>query len=134
MAESFQSITGRQTTAGAGVETVSLTVDGATPATTVAIAAGSVFSISDAIYGGILTGNQVWQIQQANDGSTFFDIARVVGIFNTGALSTPSAHTKFEPGLVIDGNAGADVRIRLRVTTVAGATAVIFTLRSSLVS
>lgn len=120
--KSVQSITGRQTTAGAAEETVLLTLNGAAPAATIAVPTGSNVVITDVMLGGNF--NTMWRIQQTNDGMAFFDI----GLFNVPAatlMSTP-IHT-FNTGLVING--GPLVAFRLRVETPFGSP-VIATFRS----
>lgn len=125
-AKTVVSIIGRQTTAGAAEETIQLSLNGAAAANTLSVAAGTTLYISDLILGGL--GAAGWKLQQANDGSTFFDIAGFDTPTNTGAGSGGTNIYSFYPALVVTG--GANVVVRLRGTTAGGAAAVVATLRA----
>jgi hypothetical protein len=123
MAITPNSITVFQTTAAATEETALLSLDGSTPAVSLAVPAGSTLSISDATFSGVAL--STWRIQQANDGVAFFD----VGLYSAPASSVSQASLEFRTGLVVNGNSGTNVLIRVRVTTPGGAAAVTATLR-----
>lgn len=119
------------TTSGASEQTANMIVNGAAAAASLAVAAGTTLVISDIIVGGL--GAAVWQLQQSNDsGSTWFNIAQINGLVNTGANSTGSPIYSYNPGLTVTGS--STTSIRMRVTTAGGAVAVIATLRSYLES
>lgn len=125
-AKTVINLTARQTTAGAAEETVQLSLNGAAAANTIAVAANTRLFISDVILGGL--GAAGWKIQQADDGVTFYDIARFDTPTNTGASSGGSNVYSFYPALVVTGS--STCVIRLRGTTAGGAAAVIATLRA----
>ena len=128
--KTVRSITGLQTTAGSAEETVSLVVDGAAPATSVTVAAGSNVVISDIIAGG--ESMTIWKVQQSNDsGSSWFDIALIE---STGQSIAPSPIFDYNVGLVISSSDAATtsdtVMFRVRAETPGGADEVRFTIRS----
>jgi hypothetical protein len=116
-----RAITGRQTTAGAGEETLQLSLDGAAAANTVAVGAGVFLVITDWIVSAGAAAN--FRLQQANDGITFFDVALwrqpADGSGGVSALGMPIRVT-----------GGATVVIRTRAETPGGAAAVTTTLRA----
>lgn len=123
-AKTLRSIAGAQTTAGVGEETLLLSVDGAAAAATIAVASSTTLVIG----GWSVTGGAPAQfrLQQANDGSTFFDI----GLANhNGAIGATATYSPVI-GWIIDGDAGATVVVRVRVTTPGGAIAVNTTIRA----
>jgi hypothetical protein len=117
------SITVFQTTAGAAEETALLSLNGAAAAVSLSVPAGTTLSISDANFSGVALSD--WRIQQANDGVAFAD----VGLYSAPASSVGQASLGFRTGLVVNGNSGTNVLIRVRVTTPGGAAAVTATLR-----
>jgi hypothetical protein len=123
MGLTVNSLTSFVTTAGAAEQTANLTLDAAAAAATIAVPAGATLSISDANFSGVALAN--WRLQQANDGVTFFDVA----LFSSPASTVSQASSKFQTGVVVNGNSGTNVVIRLRVTTPGGAVAVQAALR-----
>ena len=119
----MRSITGRQTTAGAAEETVLLVLNGAAPAASIAVPAGTVCVISD--WDVCAPSNGEWRLQQANDGATWFDIG-LADVPGFGVTPTQSYSPK--TGWVIAG--GPSVAFRVRVTTPGGASLVTTTIRS----
>jgi hypothetical protein len=123
MGLTVNSLTSFLTTAGAAEQTANLTLDAAVAAASIAVPAGATLTISDANFSSVALAN--WRIQQANDGVTFFDVA----LFSSTASTVGSASARFQTGIVVNGNSGTNVVIRLRVTTPGGAVAVVAGLR-----
>jgi hypothetical protein len=123
-AQLVRSITGRQTTAGAAEETMLLTLDGATPAASIAIPTNTRLFISDVMPGANAIAH--YRLQQTNDGINFFDIA----LFEVVSASSTSAtrNYTYNTGLLVQG--GASVAVRVRVTTPGGAVLSYCTLRA----
>lgn len=119
------SITGRQTTAAAAEEPLLLILDGAAPAGSIAVPAGTTVIITDVMPGGDST--TMYRIQQTNDGVTWFDVAlfEITGTVS-GGVSTPIYN--YNTGIVING--GPTVAFRVQVETPAGANLVMLTIRS----
>ena len=123
--KTVRSITGLQTTAGPAEESMGLVVDGAAPATSVAVPSGSSVVISDFI-GGSDTNPVLWRIQQDN-GSGFFDIALFEGV---SALSSADPIYSYSVGLVINGGPTTLFRVRVQTPNAGGGIGVHCTLRS----
>jgi len=123
--KTVRSITGRQTTAGATIETVNLVVDGAAPAASISVGVGQTLTISDVIMSGALTPTY-WQLQQTTDGLTW----SVIAYFGTQSYvnTLPTESYSYNVGLVVNG--GATTAFRVQVTTPGGASDVHITLRS----
>jgi hypothetical protein len=117
--KTVRSITGSQTTAGAAEETVNLTLDGGAPAAAIAVGVGSTLTITDWIV--TTEAPARWRFQQANDGVTFFDI------FLLRSAADGTIGVNLGTGIVVNG--GANVLVRVRVETPAGAAAVTTSLR-----
>jgi hypothetical protein len=118
--KNLRAITGRQTTAGAAEETVLLELDGAAAAASVAVAAGTQFTISD-WYVTTAAITTEFRLQKTDDGVNWFDLA---------ILLVPSAGTiglELKTALRLSG--GANAAFRVRATTPPGASAVSTTLR-----
>ena len=124
----IQNMTISITTDGAPEQTANIVANGAAAAASIAVATDTTLVISDLILGGLASA--VWQLQQTNDGMTWFNIAQIDTLANTGGTTPNSPMYSYYPGLTITG--GADVAIRMRVTTAGGAIAVIGTLRAYL--
>jgi hypothetical protein len=120
----FHSITSTVTTAGAAEQTANISLDGAVAAATISISVGSKLFISDLALSGAAAA--LWKLQQANDGVTFFD----VGYYSTPATAVGMVVASPKVAYVVDGNAGATVVFRLRVTTAGGAAAVLASFRA----
>ncbi len=67
-----KNITGRQTSAGGGEETVNLSLDGSTASATIAISTGTILVITDWVCSAEAACR--FRLQQTNDGVTFFDL------------------------------------------------------------
>jgi hypothetical protein len=123
-AQLVRSITGRQTTAGAAEETMLLTLDGATPAASIAVPVDTRFLVSDVMPGADAVAR--YRLQQANDGVTWFDIALFEVTSATSTVATRSY--TYSTGLIVQG--GTSVAVRLRVTTPGGGALTYCTLRA----
>jgi hypothetical protein len=120
-AKTVRSVTGRQTTAGAAEETVLISLDGSAPAASISLGVGTSLTVTDWVATATAAAN--FRFQQTNNGSTWFDLFMLrlaadgtVGVSNMGV------------GIVVNG--GANVAIRVRAETPAGAAAVTTSLRA----
>lgn len=111
-----RSITGLFDTVSSAEVTVPVSVDGAVAASTIAVPGGTQLTISDVILG-CHQARSYWQIQQTNDGITWFTIA-FFGIQSSNSLR-PTEIYSYNTGLVVNG--GASVAVRIRITTPLGA-------------
>src|SRR3972149_1540250 len=120
--KAVRSITGRQVTV-APSEAVLLTVDGAAPAASIAVPAGTTLVIGDVIVGTTGPGNAIFHVEQDN-GPGFYAIAHIE---SPPGPSAPTTHMQYGTGLVVNG--GPSTVVRVRVETVAPEL-VLVTLRS----
>ena len=116
-----RSITGSQTTA-IFAELMLLTVDGAAPATTIAVPEGTTVFISDVIYGGDFLAQFAIQVDRGAGFKTiaFYNFFPTAGIGHTFMES-------YNVGLVINGGPGVSFRV---IVLTPGATPVVITLRT----
>lgn len=119
-AKTVRSITGRQSTAGAAEETLNLSLDGAAPAASIAVGAGTTLTLSDWVVTAEAAAN--FRFQQTNDGITWFDIF----LLRVAADGTVGV-SPFGVGLVVNG--GTTVAVRVQVETPGGIAAVTTSIR-----
>ena len=119
----IRSITGRQTSVGTGAETVLLSLNGATPADSIPVPAGSVCTITD--WDVCAPSSVQWSLQQTNDGVTWYNIG-LADVPGFGTVPTQSYSPR--TGWVING--GDLVAFRVQAATPAGSSLVTTTIRS----
>lgn len=128
-AKTVRNIVGTVNTGGTAEQNLALSLDGATGAGSIAVAAGTDLIISDLILAADERVN-LWRLQQTNNGSDFFDI----GLWELPSVSggTSSRTYSYPMGFRING--GADVAFRMRVQTQVAGDRVHCTIRSYLES